>query len=187
MFEPGLLKDKRILITGGGTGLGRAMAQRFLELGAVVYICGRRDDVLQQTSGELARCTGGAIQSFPCDVGDSAAIELMLDHIWRTGSLNILVNNASGNILSRTEELSPHAWEAVLGIVLTGTINMTMACGRRWLQAGRASHKRAERVHQLCGQRRVRFLRRNHYHTTDRVRPGVAANAFDHSGGCARG
>jgi len=135
MFEAGLLRNKRILITGGGTGLGRAMAQRFLTLGAAVYICGRRADVLQQTCDELARNAAGDISSIPCDVRDSGAVEQMLDAIWRDGALNVLVNNAAGNFITRTEELSPRAWESVLGIVLTGTINVTMGCGRRWLQA----------------------------------------------------
>jgi NAD(P)-dependent dehydrogenase (short-subunit alcohol dehydrogenase family) len=131
MFAPGLLNDKRILITGGGTGLGRAMAQRFLELGATVYICGRRTDVLQRTCQELSG--NGAIHAMPCDVRDRDAVEQMIDTIWRDGAVHVLVNNAAGNILAKTEELSPRAWDAVLGIVLTGTINCTMACGRRWL------------------------------------------------------
>jgi NAD(P)-dependent dehydrogenase (short-subunit alcohol dehydrogenase family) len=136
MFAGGILKDKRILITGGGTGLGRAMGERFLELGAVVYICGRRAEVLLQTCAELSRKAGGQIRSFPCDVRDAAAVEQMVDTIWRDGPLNVLVNNAAGNILARTEELSAGAWQAVLGIVLNGTLNATLACGRRWLAAG---------------------------------------------------
>jgi NAD(P)-dependent dehydrogenase (short-subunit alcohol dehydrogenase family) len=136
MFASGILKNKRILITGGGTGLGRAMSERFLELGAAVYICGRRAEVLLQTCAELSRKTGGQIRSFPCDVRDVAAVEQMVDTIWRDGPLNVLVNNAAGNILARTEELSAGAWQAVLGIVLNGTLNATLACGRRWLQAG---------------------------------------------------
>ncbi len=135
MFEPGLLKEKRILITGGGTGLGRAMAERFLQLGATVYICGRRAEVLQQTCNELSSRTGSSITGLPCDVRDLVAVEQMLDGIWSDGPLNVLVNNAGGNFLARTEELSPRAWEAVLGIVLTGTLNATLACGRRWLKA----------------------------------------------------
>ena len=135
MFEPDLLKHKRILITGGGTGLGRAMAERFLQLGAVVYICGRRADVLEQSCRELADATSGEIHSIACDVRDRDAVEQTIDTIWRQGPLNVLVNNAAGNFIARTEELSPRAWEAVLGIVLNGTIHMTMACGRRWLSA----------------------------------------------------
>lgn len=139
MFQSGLLKEKRILITGGGTGLGRAMAERFVGLGATVYICGRRAAVLELACRELSQNGCGRISSFVCDVRDGAEVEQMLESIWRDGPLNILVNNAAGNFIARTEELSPHAWEAVLGIVLTGTINVTMACGRRWLRAGQSA------------------------------------------------
>jgi NAD(P)-dependent dehydrogenase (short-subunit alcohol dehydrogenase family) len=137
MFQPDLLKSKRILITGGGTGLGRAMADRFLQLGAAVYICGRKADILQQTRRELADRTSGEIGSFVCDVRERDAVEQMIAKIWDDGPLNILVNNAAGNFLARTEELSSRAWEAVLGIVLHGTVNLTLACGQRWLKAGR--------------------------------------------------
>jgi NAD(P)-dependent dehydrogenase (short-subunit alcohol dehydrogenase family) len=133
MFSKDLLQGKRALITGGGTGLGKAMAKRYLELGAMVYICGRREDVLQATCDELAAATGGEIAKFACDVRDVAAVEQMIAAIWNDGALDILVNNAAGNFLSRTEDLSPGAWQAVIGIVLMGTINVTMACGRRWL------------------------------------------------------
>jgi NAD(P)-dependent dehydrogenase (short-subunit alcohol dehydrogenase family) len=135
MFQPELLRDKRILITGGGTGLGKGMARRFLELGATVYICGRRQHVLSETEAELSRIAPHKIRSFPCDIRDLARVEEMIGSIWKDGPLDILVNNAAGNFLGRTEELSPGAFEAVLGIVLMGTINATMACGRRWLQA----------------------------------------------------
>jgi NAD(P)-dependent dehydrogenase (short-subunit alcohol dehydrogenase family) len=136
MFQPDLLRDKRILITGGGTGLGKSMAHRFLELGATVYICGRRREVLSQTEAELGRAAPEKIKSFSCDVRDLPQVERMLETIWKAGPLDILVNNAAGNFLSRTEELSPGAFEAVLGIVLMGTINLTMTCGRRWLKEG---------------------------------------------------
>src|SRR5579872_3171394 len=135
MFQTDLLKHKRILITGGGTGLGRAMAERFLQLGALVYICGRRADVLDQTCKQLST-TGGEIHSRTCDVRDREAVEQTIESIWQEGPLNVLVNNAAGNFIAKTEELSPRAWEAVLGIVLNGTIHMTMACGRRWLASG---------------------------------------------------
>jgi NAD(P)-dependent dehydrogenase (short-subunit alcohol dehydrogenase family) len=137
MFQPDLLKTKRILITGGGTGLGRAMAERFLQLGAAVHICGRRADVLQKTCEELAGSTTGEIQSSVCDVRDRDAVEQMIGKIWESGPLNVLVNNAAGNFIARSEELSPRAWEAVLGIVLHGTMNATLACGVRWLKTGR--------------------------------------------------
>jgi len=133
MFATDLLRGKRALITGGGTGLGKAMAKRYMELGASVYICGRREDVLQATCAELAAATGGSIHGLRCDVRDVSAVDECIAGIWSDGPLDILVNNAAGNFLARTEELSPGAWQAVIGIVLMGTINMTMGCGRRWL------------------------------------------------------
>jgi NAD(P)-dependent dehydrogenase (short-subunit alcohol dehydrogenase family) len=135
MFQPDLLRDKRILITGGGTGLGKAMARRFLELGATVYICGRRQQVLTQTVAELNPIAPARIHSTPCDVRDLPRVEEMISTMWKDGPLNIVVNNAAGNFMARTEELTPGAFDAVLGIVLMGTINVTMACGRRWLSA----------------------------------------------------
>jgi NAD(P)-dependent dehydrogenase (short-subunit alcohol dehydrogenase family) len=135
MFTNDLLKGKRILITGGGTGIGRAMAERFLQLGATLYICGRRINVIQQTATELAAATGGSIEGFACDVRYPDDVEAVIEKIWATGPLDVLVNNAAGNFLARTEELSASAFDAVIGIVLKGTINMTMACGRRWLAA----------------------------------------------------
>jgi NAD(P)-dependent dehydrogenase (short-subunit alcohol dehydrogenase family) len=134
MFTPDLLKNKRILITGGGTGLGKGMAQRFLELGAIVHICGRRVKVLEQTAAELASQTKGQIHAIPCDVRNLDAVEAMIDSIWSEAPLDVLVNNAAGNFIARTEELSPGAWNSVIGIVLMGTLNCTMACGRRWLK-----------------------------------------------------
>jgi NAD(P)-dependent dehydrogenase (short-subunit alcohol dehydrogenase family) len=133
MFTNDLLKGKRILITGGGTGIGRAMAERFLQLGATVFICGRRVEVVQQTAKELGAATGGSIEGYACDVRYTDDVEPLIEKLWAQGPLDVLVNNAAGNFLARTEELSSHAFEAVLGIVLKGTINMTMACGKRWL------------------------------------------------------
>src|SRR6266508_3619886 len=92
MFQPDLLKGKRILVTGGGTGLGRSMAHRYLELGANVVICGRREDVLKQTAGELAKDTGGEIETVGCDVRVPDAVEAMMDTIWVKRPLDILVN-----------------------------------------------------------------------------------------------
>jgi len=139
VFRQDLLKSKRVLITGGGTGLGRAMAERFLQLGAIVYICGRRADVLDRARQELADSTRGEIRSITCDVRERESVEEMIESIWQERPLNVLVNNAAGNFIARTEELSARAWDAVLGIVLSGTINVTMACGKRWLAAGESA------------------------------------------------
>jgi NAD(P)-dependent dehydrogenase (short-subunit alcohol dehydrogenase family) len=135
MFRDDLLKNKRILITGGGTGLGKAMALRFLQLGATVYICGRREDVLEKTAAELSAATKCPIHALPCDVRNLDAVESMIDTIWKSAPLDVLVNNAAGNFIARTEELSPRAFESVIGIVLLGTLHATMACGRRWLKS----------------------------------------------------
>ncbi len=131
MFSHDLLRSKRILITGGGTGLGKGMATRFLELGATVYICGRREEVLKTTASELS--SKGPIHALPCDVRSLESVEQLIEKIWKDGPLDILVNNAAGNFISRTEDLSPNAWLSVINIVLMGTLNCTMACGRRWL------------------------------------------------------
>jgi NAD(P)-dependent dehydrogenase (short-subunit alcohol dehydrogenase family) len=135
MFQQDLLKGKRILITGGGTGLGKAMAQRFMGLSAAIYICGRRVDVLSADESELRVKTGGTIRALPCDVRKADAVDTMIDTIWKDGPLDGLVNNAAGNFLARTENLSVGAFEAVIGIVLMGTIHATLACGRRWLSS----------------------------------------------------
>jgi len=133
MFATNLLLNKRILITGGGTGLGKASAERFLDLGAEVFICGRRQDVLEATATELRERTSGRIHPYPCDVRDAAAVEAMIDSIWAEAPLDVLMNNAAGNFLARTEELSMNAFQSVIGIVLLGTLHTTLACGRRWL------------------------------------------------------
>ncbi len=139
MFQKNLLSGKRILVTGGATGLGKSMAKRFLELGASLCICGRREAVLAEAAKEL-RATGGVVKTYSCDVRDNARVEAMIETFWQDGPLDVLVNNAAGNFISRTEELSIGAFEAVIGIVLMGTINVTMACGRRWLKESRRAN-----------------------------------------------
>jgi len=133
MFTNDLLNGKRFLVTGGGTGIGRAMAERFLQLGASGFLCGRRAEVVAQTAKELSVSTGGACEAFALDVRENDAVEKAIEQLWAKGPLDILVNNAAGNFLAKTETLSANAFDAVLGIVLKGTINLTMACGKRWL------------------------------------------------------
>jgi NAD(P)-dependent dehydrogenase (short-subunit alcohol dehydrogenase family) len=135
MFKPGLLNGKRILVTGGGTGLGLSMGRRFLELGASLVICGRRERVLAEAAAQLAAETGGQVETYPCDVRDAAAVDAMLEAIWSVRPLDALVNNAAGNFIARTEDLSPRAVDAILNIVLHGSAYMTVGCGRRWLAA----------------------------------------------------
>jgi NAD(P)-dependent dehydrogenase (short-subunit alcohol dehydrogenase family) len=137
MFKSDLLAGKRILITGGGTGLGKSMGRRFLELGAALAICGRRQEVLETTAAEHRAATGGEVTTAVCDVRDVDAVEAMIERLFAARPLDGLVNNAAGNFLCRSEELSPRALDAVLGIVLKGSANCTLACGRRWLAGGR--------------------------------------------------
>jgi len=136
MFREDLLAGKRVLVTGGGTGLGRAMGERFLELGASLVICGRRGDVLEATAAELTKSTGGPIETQICDIRDPDAVEAMVAAIWQNGPLDHLVNNAAGNFIARTESLSHRAMDAVIGIVLHGSAYATLACGKRWLEEG---------------------------------------------------
>jgi len=136
MFQKDLLQGKRILVTGGGTGLGKSMSHRFLELGAEVAICGRRKAVLEETAAELMQQTGGKVTTHPVDIRVAQAVDDMVEEIWRGGPLDALVNNAAGNFISRTEDLSPRGFDAITNIVLHGTFYVTQACGKRWLDGG---------------------------------------------------
>ncbi len=133
MFRDDLLEGKRILITGGGSGLGKSMGRRFLELGAGLVICGRRAKVLDEAAKELAEATGGTVETQRCDIRDAGAVEDMVAKIWQGGPLDALVNNAAGNFIARSETLSPRAGDAVVNIVLHGSAYVTLACGKRWL------------------------------------------------------
>jgi NAD(P)-dependent dehydrogenase (short-subunit alcohol dehydrogenase family) len=135
MFEKGLLKDKRILVTGGGSGLGAAMGRRFLELGAELVICGRRRERLEQTATDM-RSLGGKVAAIGCDIRDGAAVEAMMDEIWRTAPLDILVNNAAATFVAQTEQLSFRAADAILAPTLHGAMYCTIAAGRRWIEGG---------------------------------------------------
>ena len=133
MFKDRLLAGRRILVTGGGTGLGKSMAGRFLELGADVHICGRRKIVCDETATELMDQYGGQVTSHGVDIRNPLAVDEMVETIFREGPLTDLVNNAAGNFISRTEELSPRGFDAVANIVMHGTFYVTHAVGRRWI------------------------------------------------------
>jgi NAD(P)-dependent dehydrogenase (short-subunit alcohol dehydrogenase family) len=133
MFKPGLMKGERVLITGGGTGLGKEMAEGCLLLGADVYICGRRGGVLKETADKLRDAHGGKITPIACDIRVPEAIHDMMDEIWSGGALTGLVNNAAGNFISRTEDLSPRGFDAIANIVFRGSFFCTLDAGKRWL------------------------------------------------------
>jgi NAD(P)-dependent dehydrogenase (short-subunit alcohol dehydrogenase family) len=135
MFERDLLKGRNILITGGGTGLGRSMALRFAELGANLFLVARREEPLAQTASEI-RAKGVTAGYAICDVRDFSAVENAVAAAEKElGGVDTLVNNAAGNFIARTEKLSPNAFSAVIGIVLQGTFHCTLALGRRWIAA----------------------------------------------------
>jgi NAD(P)-dependent dehydrogenase (short-subunit alcohol dehydrogenase family) len=134
VFRADLLKGKRILVTGGGTGLGREMAARYLELGADLFICGRRKSVLDKTAADLMEKHGGSVKCHCVDIRDAAGVDAMMQAIWEDGGpLTGLLNNAAGNFISRTEDLSPRGFDAIADTVLHGTFYVTHAVGRRWI------------------------------------------------------
>ncbi len=133
MFQPKLMQGKRILVTGGGTGLGRAMAEKYLSLGADIYICGRRKPVCDTTAAELMAQHGGSVKTFGLDIRDASAVDDMVEQIFAEGPLTGLVNNAAGNFISPTAALSPRGFDAIANIVMHGTFYVTHAVGRRWV------------------------------------------------------
>lgn len=139
MFQTDLLKDKVILVTGGGTGLGKSMGKRFLQLGAKLAIASRREDVLAETAKELMSETGGEVFYTGCDVRNPEFVDYMMDAVWKHyGGIDVLVNNAAGNFAAPTESLSHRAVDAVLNIVLHGTWYCTLALGKKWIAEKRS-------------------------------------------------
>jgi NAD(P)-dependent dehydrogenase (short-subunit alcohol dehydrogenase family) len=138
MFQTDLLKGQRILVTGGGTGLGRAMTDKFLSLGADAVICGRRGELLASTARELEGRHGRKVATYTLDIRQAPAVEEMAADIFATGGLTGLVNNAAGNFISRTEDLSSRGFDAVANIVMHGTFYVTHAIGKHWIEEVKA-------------------------------------------------
>jgi NAD(P)-dependent dehydrogenase (short-subunit alcohol dehydrogenase family) len=134
MLPPNSLQGKVIIVTGGGTGLGRSMAGSFLQLGARVVICSRKLPVLEAAAQELQAQTGGEVLPLACDVRLYEEVEIMLQTVLaQFGQPNVLVNNAAGNFVSPTERLSHKAFDVVTDIVLKGSYNCTLALGKHWI------------------------------------------------------
>jgi NAD(P)-dependent dehydrogenase (short-subunit alcohol dehydrogenase family) len=135
MYKQDLLAGRVVVITGGGTGLGRSMALRMAELGARLFLCGRREEPLREACAAISKA-GGAAAWTQCDVRDPASVEQMLAAAEQPfGPPDTLVNNAAGNFIARTETLSPNAFHAVVSIVLYGTFHCTQALAKRWMAA----------------------------------------------------
>jgi NAD(P)-dependent dehydrogenase (short-subunit alcohol dehydrogenase family) len=137
MFEKTLLAGKRILVTGGGSGLGAAMARRFGELGAALVICGRRREMLDETARRVREETGAAVDALACDIRDAEAVEHMMTTIWNEAPLDVLVNNAAATFIAQSEHLSPRAADAILAPTLHGAMYCTLNVGRRWIEMHR--------------------------------------------------
>ncbi len=139
MLKPGSFKGKTILITGGGTGLGRSMGKYLLELGANIVISSRKKDVIDKAAQELMKETGGKVLAVPCDVRKYEEIEQLLAAAEKEfGTLHGVLNNAAGNFISPTERLSHRAFDIVVDIVLKGTYYMTLAAGKNWISKKQA-------------------------------------------------
>ena len=139
MFEPSLMSGQRILVTGGGTGLGRAMAERFLSLGADIAICGRRQSVCEETAAEWRQqFPGRRIDTFGVDIRVAQSVDEMVESLFQSGGLTGLVNNAAGNFVAPTESLSPRAFDAIANIVFHGSFYVTQAVGKRWVAEAKA-------------------------------------------------
>ena len=136
MFQAELLAGQRILVTGGGSGLGAAMAGRFAELGASLLLCGRRAEVLEATA-EALRARGATVATARCDVRDASAVDAMVEQAWADAPIDVLVNNAAATFIAPTESLSPRAADAVLATSLHGALYATLALGRRWIEHSR--------------------------------------------------
>ena len=134
MFEKNLLEGKRILVTGGGSGLGAAMGRRFVELGAELIICGRRLELLEATAARMRADLGGKVSALRCDIRDGASVDAMLEAIWQHAPLDVLVNNAAATFIAQSEQLSFRAADAILAPTLHGTMYCTLGSGRRWIE-----------------------------------------------------
>jgi NAD(P)-dependent dehydrogenase (short-subunit alcohol dehydrogenase family) len=136
LFHGDALSGKNILVTGGGTGLGRAMSDGLLRHGAEVHICGRRSSVLNQTVAELGAQYDGRITAHVVDVRDADTVDAMIAAIWQHGPLTGLFNNAGANFISPTKDLSPRGCNAVRSTIMDGSFYCSLACGKRWIDSG---------------------------------------------------
>ena len=136
IFKHDALADQSILVTGGGSGLGREIARGLSARGAVVHICGRRAALLEAAAAEIRAETGGVVHAHPCDIRDADAVDAMIEAIWQDAPLSGLFNNAAANFIAPTKDLSARGFRAVTATVIDGTFFATLSCGKRWIRDG---------------------------------------------------
>ena len=134
MFKENILQGKKILVTGGGTGLGKEMSEHYLQHGANVVICGRRESVLAETAEELKEKYGSIVRYQALDIRSAQDVDDFIDTIFQEGPLHGLVNNAAGNFISPTKDLSARGFDAIANIVFHGTFYVTHAVGKKWIE-----------------------------------------------------
>ncbi|WP_246604965.1 SDR family oxidoreductase [Aquisediminimonas sediminicola] len=132
IFRSDVLSGKSILVTGGGSGLGKEISKALAARGAVVHICGRRAAVLEEAAADI----GGQVHWHICDIRDADQVDEMMDAIWKVGPLTSLVNNAAANFIAPTKDLSPRGFRAVTSTVMDGSFHVTLAAGKRWIAEG---------------------------------------------------
>ena len=139
VFRPDVLAGKAILVTGGGSGLGKEISKALAAKGAVVHICGRRANVLDEAVGEIGAASGAhgtRVHSHICDIRDADAVDKMMEAVWAQGPLTGLVNNAAANFIAPSKTLSPRGFRAITSTVMDGSFHVTLAVGKKWIAQG---------------------------------------------------
>ncbi|WP_440640836.1 SDR family oxidoreductase [Bradyrhizobium sp. PUT101] len=136
IFRPDALAGKSILVTGGGSGLGKEISKALADRGATVHICGRRAQVLEAAAREIASSDKAKVYTHVCDIRDADQVDQTMEAIWSVGPLTGLLNNAAANFIAPTKELSPRGFRAVTSTVMDGSFHVTLAAGKRWIAGG---------------------------------------------------
>ncbi len=136
IFRADALAGKTILVTGGGSGLGKEISKALVAKGAAVHICGRRAQLLDEAVREISASGSAPVRAHTCDIRDAEQVEAMMNAIWATGPLTGLINNAAANFISPTKDLSPRGFRAVTSTVMDGSFHVTLAAGKRWIAGG---------------------------------------------------